>query len=253
MGGVEPFVILPVTALYFTVVSGRIWPDQLVPDAVAFQIYLKERWLVSMGGKAVGELCSVVRLDAFYGTGERFHQMLQKHGRRIGAVFFKSLYKAPPGIFVNSGILEKMFSNDLAVDKAGRGDKLHIHLNTLSGMVHLLIGFRDILRIRRMDRHNALLFKEAVQSGNGAGITTLHELDPEDNKAGIRIASAHIRNELNLIRSMLIGMMMGPSGEIPQGFNGAIKAALPAVNVLPVGFVFNSGFGNPIFVSIFNK
>lgn len=48
-------------------------------------------------------------------------------------------------------------------------------------------------------------------------------------------------------------MVEGPSGEIRHGFNGTVIAALSTVNVLSVRFVLNSGFGNPIFVSIFNK
>ena len=67
MGGIETFVILPVAAFHFAVMSGRIWTNQLVPDAVALQMCLEERRLVFVGCKAVGEFCSVVRLDAFYG------------------------------------------------------------------------------------------------------------------------------------------------------------------------------------------
>lgn len=55
MGGIEAFVIFPMAAFHFAVISGRIGSDQPVPDAAAFQMRLKERWLVSVGGKAVGE------------------------------------------------------------------------------------------------------------------------------------------------------------------------------------------------------
>ena len=60
-----------------------------------------------------------------------------------------------------------------------------------------------------MNSCQVLLFQKTVQSGNGAGITTLHELDPEDNKTGIRIATAHIHNKLDFGRCMLVRVLIG--------------------------------------------
>lgn len=98
--------------------------------------------------------------------------MFHKEGRRIGTVFLKCLHKTPPGIFINGSILEEMFANYPAVYKACRGNKFHIHLYTLPRMIHLLIRFWNIFGVRRVDRHNALFFEEAVESSKGAGITT---------------------------------------------------------------------------------
>ncbi len=109
-------------------------------------------------------------------------------------VFRKSLNKTPSGKLTNCGILKKMFSNHLIVYKTGGREKFHIYPNALSGMLHLLIGFRNIFGIGRMKRHNPPFFQETVKSGNGAGITALSEFVPKDNKPGIRIASAHIRD-----------------------------------------------------------
>jgi hypothetical protein len=55
-----------------------------------------------------------------------------------------------------------MLTNAPAVDKAGRRDELHIHLDALSRMIHLLIGLLDILGVRRMDSHDVLSYKETV-------------------------------------------------------------------------------------------
>lgn len=52
---------------------------------------------------------------------------------------------------------------------------------------------------------------------------------------------------------MLVRVMVGPSGAVTQGLNGAVKTAFPAVNILPVGFVSDGGLGNPVFVSVVNK
>ena len=253
MGGIEPLVVLPVAALHFAVMPRGIGSDYLVADAMLLQTHLKKGGLVPVCGEAVCELSAVVRLDALNGAGEGFHKVFHKQGRGIGAVFLKSLHKTPSGILVNGGILEEMLSDYLTVYKAGRGDELHIHLNALPGMVHLLIRLGDILGVGGMDSHEPLFFEEAVQSWDGAGITALHEFYPEDNKPCVRVSPAHIGNQLNLFRSMLVGVVAGPSGKVTQGFNGAVIAAFPAVDVLPVGFVLNSGFCNAESVSIINK
>ncbi len=166
-----------------------------------------------MGGEAVCELGTVVRLEAFNRTGKGFDKVFHKHGRRISAVFLKSFYKTPSGILINGGILEEMLSNYLTIYKAGGRDKFHIHLNALSRMIHLLVRLWDILWIGRMNRHNALFFEEAVESSKGAGITTLHEFNPENNKTCMGVTSAQIGNKLNLIRGMLFRVVVRSAGK----------------------------------------
>lgn len=208
MSGIEPFIVFPMAAFHFSVMSGRIRPDQLVLDAVAFQMYLKEGGLVLVGSKAVGKLWPVVRLDAFNGNRECFHQVFHEHGGGISAVFLKCLHKPPSGVFVNGSVLEEMFTDNLAVDEAGRGDELHIDLDTLSRVIHLLIGLWDIFRVRRMDSHNALSAEEPVKAGNGAGVAALGEFDPENDKSGMRVAPAHVRDESDLIWGMLVRVVV---------------------------------------------
>lgn len=80
----------------------------------------------------------------------------------------KGFHIAPSGILVNGSILEKLLSNDAAVYEADRRDKFHVNLDTLAGVVHLLIGFWDIPGVRGMYSHDTLFFEEAVQSRDGA-------------------------------------------------------------------------------------
>lgn len=250
---VEALIVLPVTAFHLPIVTGRKGTDQLVADAVLLQTFLKKSGFVPMGGEPVRELGSVVCLDALDFAGECLYQMIHELGGRVGTVFFKSLYKTPSGILINGSVLEKLLSDDLAVFEAGGGNKFDVHLDALSRIVHLLIGFRNIFGVRGVDRHNALFSEEAVKAGNGTGIASLSELDPEDHKAGIRIAPAHMGDEFPLIGSMLVGMMVRPSGAIAQRVPGAAITAFPAVNILPVGLIFDSGFGDPILFSITNQ
>ncbi len=253
MGGIEPLIVLPVAALHLAVMPWRIGADYLVPDAMLLQTRLEKGGLIPVGGKAVGKFGAIVRLDALNGAREGFHKVFHKQGGGIGAVFLKGFHKAPPGILIYGGILEELFADHPAVDKAGGGDEFYIHLDTLSGMVHLFIGFGDIPGVRGMDSHHALLFEEAVKTRDGAGIAALHELDPENDKTGVGIASAHIGNKPDFFRGMLVRMVVWPSGEVTQGLDGTVITAFPAVDILPVRFVPDCRFRNPIFVSVFNK
>lgn len=117
----------------------------------------------------------------------------------------------------------------------------------------MFIGFGDILGVREFFRHDPLFLKESVESGDGTLITALHELDPENNQSGMGIASAHIPDQFDLFRSMLIWMGMGTSGTVTQGIPRAIIAVFPAINILAVGLIFYGRFGNSISFSVFNK
>ncbi len=133
--------------------------------------------------------------------------MFQEHGRGISAVFFKGFYEAPAGVFINSGILEELFSAHMAVDQTGRWDKFHIDLDTFSWMVHLLVRLGDVLWVGRFNSGKALLFQEAVKAWDRAAVAALGKFYPEDDPVGIRIAPAHIRDELDLLRGMPVGLI----------------------------------------------
>lgn len=103
-----------------------------------------------------------------------------------------------------------------------------------------------------MNGHDPMFFKEPIKPRNRAGISPLPKLNPEDNKPGIRIPSAHVVNELNFIESMLVWMMVRSAETVTQRLDRVVIATFPAVNVLPVGFVFDSSFGNTTFLGVFN-
>ena len=60
-------------------------------------------------------------------------------------------------------------------------------------------------------------------------------------------------DEFPFMGGMLVGMMVRPSGAIAQGVPGAVITAFPAVNILPVGLIFDSCFGDPILFSVTNQ
>ena len=253
MRGIESLVILPVAALYFPVMSGCVRADYFMPYPMFLQTFLEKGRFIPMSGKPVGELRSVVSLDTFNPAGECFDKVFHKLRGRIGAVFLKGFYKTPSGILVDGGILEELFPDHPAVFQAGGRNKFDIHLDTLSRIIHLFIRLGDVFGIRRMDSHHALLFEKAVKAGDGAGISFLPELDPENHKPGMRVTSAHTGDQLCLIRGMLVWMVVRTPGTVAQGIPGAVKAVFPAIDILSVGLIFSGGIGNTITFSVFNQ
>lgn len=250
MGGIEPLVVLPVAAFHFPIVPWRKRTDQFVPDPQLLQPNLEDGRFIrtAIRGKTFCKLLSVVCLHTLYGARKSFYQVLQKEHGGVGTVLLKSLYKAPTGVFVNGSVLIELLSFGL-IHKADGRDKFYVDLDALIGMIHLFIRLGDILGVRRFDSGKALLFQETVKAGDRTLIASLHKFDPENDEPGLRITPAHIRDELDLIRGMLVGMMVRPSGSVPEGFNGAVKAVFPAANILPVGFIA-SGSGDTIFIRV---
>ena len=253
MGGIESFIVLPVAAFHLSIVPGSKWPDDFMADPMHFQVFLEESGLFPVRGKAVGKFRPIVCLDTFNRAGEGFYQMFHKLSGRIGAVFLKRFHKTPSGILIDRCVLKELFSDDLAVFQTGGGDKFHIHLEALTGIVHRFIGLRDILWIRRMYSHDPLFFKEAVKARDGAGIAALPELNPEDDETSMGVSAAHIEDQLDFGIGMLVGVVKRAAGTVPQGVPGAVITAFPAIDILSVGLVFDSSLRNAIFICIFEQ
>jgi hypothetical protein len=52
--------------------------------------------------------------------------------------------------------------------------------------------------------------QEAIQAGNGSAVAALTELHPEHHKARIGVPAAHIVDEPDLLRLVLLGMAVRP-------------------------------------------
>ena len=87
--------------------------------------------------------------------------MLHKLRGRICAVLLECLQVAETAVLINGGVLIEFLPLCLS-DKAGRRDEFNINLDTLAGILHLLIGFGNILGIWQFDRHLAASCKHAV-------------------------------------------------------------------------------------------
>lgn len=178
--------------------------------------------------------------------------MLQKHSRGVGVVFLKGLYISPAGVLIDRRVLVELLSLSLA-HQTGRGNVFHIDLYSLSGIAHLFIRLRKVFGVGRLSRHDTQPSENTIQTGNGTRIAALQELYPEDDKACMRISAAHIRDELELLRSVLVGMAVRTARTAAQRIQGTVIAIFPAIDVLPVYAIPDCSLGDSVFLSIMNK
>ena len=141
VAGIKALLILAVTALHFTIVAWSIGADELVEDTQLGGGGLKQSGKIPLAvGKTVGELKSIVSLDTFHAdtsAGVPLEQLLQKIGGGTGGLLRVGSQEAQAGKLVNGSILVQA---QFRVGDAAAGDYLHIHLNTLAGIGHLLVG-----------------------------------------------------------------------------------------------------------------
>ena len=210
MGGIELLVIFTVAALHFAVVARGVGTDELVADAELLQFQLKEsRFIGAFRQKAISKLSSVVGLDTFNEIRELFHNMAQENCGGICVVLLKSLYIPEPAVLIQEGIL-KPLRRLLLVHNTSLRNKFYIDLNALARILHPLIGFGNILGVWQFYRHSAAFSQETVQPGNGPGIAPLPELDPQHNDPGVWVAAAHVQDELDLFRRVLVWVVVRP-------------------------------------------
>ena len=129
----------------------------------------------------------------------------------------------------------------------------NVDLDTLARIKHLFVGLRDVLGVRRFNRRKRKSFKEPVKTGDRSCIAARPELDPKDDKAYVRVAAPHVPDQLDLIGSMLIRVMMRASGMVSERIPGAVITVLPAIDVLPVCFVPSGSVGYTMFFSVTNE
>ena len=232
VAGVKAFLVLPVAALHFTVVTGRVGTDELVPDAEFGGSGFKQSRQIPLAvGKAVGEFNAIVGLNAFHldaSAGIPLLQLFQEVGGGVGALFRVGGQEAQAGELVNGGILEQA---KLRVCNTPAGYYLHVYLDPLAWIGHLLVrlGFIRFFLLNR--RKQSQLAQKAEQALRAAGVAALPQPVPQFHHAQVRIAAAHIPDQLQFRLCMLVGMAVGPPGPAGQGLCRSIPSGLPEVDV----------------------
>lgn len=205
---VEFFVVFTVATFNFTVVPRSVRTNQLVPDAELLQSFLKERWpLAAFWKKSIREFGAIIGLDAFNNIWKLFHDMTQKSGRRVSAVFLKRLQIAKSTEFIQKRVLKPLHSRFLS-HHANSGNEFDVDLNSLLWISHLLIRLRDILG--EFYHRRIALAQKAVQSRNRPSVAAQTQFYPKHYNACVGAPSTHIQDELDLFRRMLVWMAMWP-------------------------------------------
>ena len=139
---VETFLVLPVTSLNFSIVSGRVGLDQSMHDSHCVSGSFKECRQVSFAvGESIGELRAVVSLNALDVEAmffEERYRIFQECCRTVGACFLKRFNVPQSGELVDGGILIEPLSPGLAYQAGGR-NVFDINLDALSGICHLFV------------------------------------------------------------------------------------------------------------------
>lgn len=253
MRGIEILVVLAMRTLYLAVMTWCIWTDLLMLDSMLTELSLKERLIVLrvLGDKALRELRAIICLDFQDLEGEGPDDLLQELHGGIGAVFGKAAEDTEPRAFINGGILVK--AQPLIpglIGDAGSGDDLDVNLDLLAGESSLLIRLGDVFGIGWLHSLQVEASHTTVESGNGALIASLAQLDPENDQPAGRIAATHILDEFYLLLRVLIGMMMRSPGVGAQRIESTVITGSEAIDELTILAVVDSGFRNAVFLSI---
>ena len=252
--GIEILIVLSMRALYFSVMSWRIRSDFSVPDTQRCQFFFKHgQFRVGfIAAKALRKFSAIICLYTFYRKRKGSEHVFQKDSGRIRGNLPESFHIAESGKFIDCRVLIELFPGCISCD-ANRRNVFHVDLYTLSGGGHLFIRLWNIFGICRLLRSQFQSFQSTPESGDRTGIAPLFEFYPKDDQTGMRIASAHILDQFDLVRSVLIWMGMRTSGTIAKRVPGAVITFFPSVNILAIGFVFTCSLGNTMFFSVVNE
>ena len=247
MAGVKAFLVLPATALYFAVVSGRVRTDEPVSDTqIPGSLFKKGRQIPPAVGKTVGELKSIVSLDTLHADTPAsipLEQLFQEIGGGIGGLLRVGRQETQPCELVDGGVLEQA---QLRICNTAARDDLDIHLHTLAGIGHLLVRLRFVRIFGLFGRKQPHFAHDTEQALRTAGVAALPQTVPQLDHAQRRIAAAHIADELQLGLCVLVGVAVRPSGLAGQRRHTPVPALLPEVDVRPALVVFPAGAADAV-------
>ena len=168
-------------------------------------------------GKTVGEFKAIVSLDTFHAdapAGIPLDQLFQEIGGGTGRLLRVGGQEAQAGELVNSGVLVQA---EFRVCDTASGDHLHIHLDTLAGIGHLLVGLGLVSWFLLFRREQPQLSHDPEQALRAAGIAPLPQPVPQFHHAEAGVPAAHVPDQLQLRLCVLVGMAVGPPGLAGQG------------------------------------
>ena len=158
--------------------------------------------------------------------------------------------EAQTGELIDGGVLEQA---QLRVGDAAAGHHLHIHLDTLAGIGHLLVRLglvgRLLLRLRKQTQRP----HDTEQALRAAGVAPLPQPVPQFHHTEVRIPAAHVPNQLQFRLCVLVRVVMRPPGPAGQRLHRPIPASFPEVDIRPALVVFPAGSAHAVFFRVFHQ
>ena len=179
VAGIETLLVLTVAALYFAIVPWGVGPDKLMADAELLCSRLEQGGQIPFAvGKAVSELKAIVCLHTLHPDAPAcipLHQLFQEISGGIGRLFLVCSQEAQTGKLVNCSVLKQ---TQFRVCDTALRNNFYIHLNSLTGIGHLLIGLGCIGFLRLFAGKQSQPPHDPEQTLGTTGITTLSQAVP---------------------------------------------------------------------------
>ena len=167
-------------------------------------------------------------------------------------MFFVCLKDPKTAVFVDECVLEVATFLSGFTNQTRLWNKFDINLAPLSWILHLFVRFGFLFRVGQFYRFTVQPAQNTVQTGDGSGIASLAQLDPEHHQTGVRVPAAHVLDELDLGICMLVRVVVRAVRAICKGTNCSVVLLTPAVDVLPGGFVADCSLCDAVLKRILN-
>lgn len=111
----------------------------------------------------------------------------------------------------------------------------------------------DIFGVWQLVGHLSSAAQNAVQSSDGACITTSAQLYLEYHKTRVGVPPAEVCDLAQFLLCMLVWMVVWSVRFISKGLNITVVSALPAVDILTVHVVLDGCLGHAVLLSVVQK
>ena len=248
---IETPLILTVTALHLSIVPGRVGADELVANPQFFRSGFKEGLEITAAvGEAIGEFKAVIGLDTFNGNtlaGKMRSDLRKEISGGIRALLLVSGQNAIAGILVDGGVLIQLH---LRIGDAAAGYDLHIDLDALAGILHLLVRLRLVRFLLYGFFDEALSPHHPPQAFDCSGIPSFSHSCPQLHDPEPGVSPVHVVDELAFLRGMLVRVAVGTAGLAGKGLQRPVVACKPEIDVRPGSVVLAAGAAHAVLLRV---
>ena len=196
---------------------------------------------------------SVVGLDTLHPdapAGIPLYQLFEEISGGIGALLGVCSQEAQTGIFIYGRVLEQ---SQLRVCNTPAGYHLHIHLDPLAGIGHLLVRLGFVCFFRLLGGKQPQFAHHTKQALWTAGITAFLQTVPELDHAQCWISAAHVADELQFGFRVLVWVTVRPSGLAGQGRFTSVPALSPEIDIRAALVVLPAGTADAVLFRVLHQ